>query len=116
MNYSKRGKSCFLKALDAGAEPGITFLSRGTAYLKLKNPDDALADFSRAVEAGRNNPKPYYFRGMAYTNKEDFEKAVADFSTAIELKPVSTIRTWGIIHSHEQTRRRRSGYQERGQL
>jgi protein-S-isoprenylcysteine O-methyltransferase Ste14 len=40
----------FSKALDAGAEPGITFLSRGTAYLKLKNPDDALADFSRAVE------------------------------------------------------------------
>lgn len=79
--------NAFSKALDAGSEPGITFMSRGTAQLKLRNPDAAIADFSRAIDAVRDNPKPYYFRGMAYTNKEDFEKGVADFDKAIELKP-----------------------------
>ena len=77
----------FTKALEAGFEPTMTYLSRGAAYLKLKEPDRAIVDFGRAIELDNANFRAYYYRGMANSQKRDFEKAVADFSKAIELKP-----------------------------
>lgn len=62
----------FTKALDAGADPEITYLSRGTAYLKLKEANEAIDDFTKAIEADKSSPRACYYRGMAYTNKEDF--------------------------------------------
>jgi threonine dehydratase len=77
----------FTKALEAGYDAKISYLSRGAAYLKLKEPDRAIGDFSKAIELDNSNVRSYYYRGMANAQKKDFEKAVADFSKAIELKP-----------------------------
>jgi tetratricopeptide (TPR) repeat protein len=83
----KESIEAFTKAAEAGYEPTISYLSRGAAYLKLRETADAIADFTRVIDSDNNNPRAYYYRGMAYAQKKDFEKAVADFSRAIELKP-----------------------------
>jgi tetratricopeptide (TPR) repeat protein len=77
----------FTKAADSGYDPVISRLSRGAAYLKLKEADRAIGDFSSVITMDRETPRAYYYRGMAYAQKEDYEKAVADFTRAIELKP-----------------------------
>jgi len=79
--------TAFTKALKAGYDAKISHLSRGAAYLKLKEPDRAIGDFSKAIELDNSNVRSYYYRGMANAQKKDFEMAVADFSKAIELKP-----------------------------
>jgi tetratricopeptide (TPR) repeat protein len=77
----------FTKAADAGYDPVISYLSRGAAYLKLRDAENAIEDFSRVIESYGESPRSYYYRGMAYAQKKDFGKAVEDFTKAIELKP-----------------------------
>lgn len=77
----------FTRALDAGAEPFITHLSRGAAYLRMKEPDRAIEDFTSAADIDGRSARAYYYRGAAHMFKEDYEKAVDDLAAAIELKP-----------------------------
>jgi tetratricopeptide (TPR) repeat protein len=77
----------FTKALESGYDPKMSHLSRGAAYIKLKESDKALEDFDKVIGLDKNNARAYYYRGMANTQKKDFKKAVADFSKAIELRP-----------------------------
>lgn len=77
----------FTEALKAGFDPGITYLSRGAAHLKMNEPDKAIEDFTRGIEADPEKANAYYYRGTAHMAKEDYEKALADMSCAIELKP-----------------------------
>ncbi|RPI37319.1 MAG: tetratricopeptide repeat protein [Nitrospiraceae bacterium] len=77
----------FTKALESGYDPKMSHLSRGAAYIKLKEPDKALGDFDKVIALDKNNARAYYYRGMANVQKRDFEKAAADFSKAIALKP-----------------------------
>jgi tetratricopeptide (TPR) repeat protein len=79
--------NAFTKALEAGYDAKISYLSRGAAYLKLREADQAIGDFSKAIELDNSSARSYYYRGMACAQKKDFEKAVADFSKAIDLKP-----------------------------
>jgi tetratricopeptide (TPR) repeat protein len=65
----------------------MSYLSRGAAYLKLKEADDAVDDFSAAITLDDRSPRSYYYRGMAYAQKKDYAKAVEDFSRALALKP-----------------------------
>lgn len=83
----KESIEAFTKALEKGAEPGISYLSRGAAYLKMENPDKAIEDFTKAIEANRENFRGYYYRGSAYMVKEDHKNAIKDFTRALELKP-----------------------------
>jgi tetratricopeptide (TPR) repeat protein len=77
----------FSKALEAGFAPGITYLSRGAAYLKMNEPDKAIEDFNRGIEADPEKANAYYYRGAAHMAKDEYEKAIADMNCAIELKP-----------------------------
>jgi tetratricopeptide (TPR) repeat protein len=83
----KESIEAFTKAAEAGHEQKISYLSRGAAYLKLREADKAISDFSKVIDLDKNNPRAYYYRGMANTQKKDFETAVKDFSKAIELRP-----------------------------
>ncbi len=77
----------FTKAFEAGYDKKMSYLSRGAAYLKLHEADNAIADFGSVIALDDKSPRPYYYRGMAYAQKKDYSNAVADFSKAIELKP-----------------------------
>jgi tetratricopeptide (TPR) repeat protein len=82
----KESIEAFTKALEAGADPFIVYLSRGAAYLKLKEVDKAIDDFNKAIGVNNKNARAYYFRGMAFMFNNEFEKAVSDFSKALEIK------------------------------
>ena len=83
----KESIAAFTNALEAGADPFMTYLSRGAAHLKLKEIDPAISDFGKAIGINRQKPRPYYYRGMAYMVKNDYKKAAGDFSKALELEP-----------------------------
>jgi tetratricopeptide (TPR) repeat protein len=77
----------FTKAADAGYDSTMAYLSRGVAYMKLKETDRAITDFSSVLAREQKNPRAYYYRGMAYAQKKDYEKAAADFTKAIDVQP-----------------------------
>jgi tetratricopeptide (TPR) repeat protein len=77
----------FTEALEEGHDPGIIYLSRGVAYLKMNEIDEAIEDLSRAIDADREKANGYYYRGVAYIIKESYEKAISDLDKAIKLKP-----------------------------
>lgn len=83
----RESAEAFTKAADAGYDRRISYLSRGAAYLKLREADKAIADFSRVIALDDKGPRAYYYRGMSHSQKKDYSKAVEDFSKAIELKP-----------------------------
>lgn len=82
----KESIEAFTKAIKAGADPYIAYLSRGAAHLKLKEGDEAIKDFNRAINANSKSARAYFFRGMAHMLKNNFEKTAEDFTKALELK------------------------------
>lgn len=76
----------FTKALEAGADPYIAYLSRGVAYIKIKEVDKAISDFNHAISANSKSARAYFYRGMAYMMQMEFENAVVDFTKALTLK------------------------------
>lgn len=77
----------FTKAIEAGADPFMCHLSRGTAYLRLKDTANAMTDFDKAISLNSGNARAYYYRGMVHMVRDEHEKAVEDFSKALGLKP-----------------------------
>jgi tetratricopeptide (TPR) repeat protein len=83
----KESVDVFTKAVEAGADPFMCYLSRGTAYLRLKDTASAMADFDKAIGLNSRNARAYYYRGMIHMIRDEHDKAVEDFSKALELKP-----------------------------
>lgn len=65
----------------------LTFVSRGSAYLKMNQVDAALADFNRAIEIDPNYSKAFHLRGLAEEKQGDDANALKDFSRAIDIDP-----------------------------
>lgn len=82
----KESVEVFTKAIEAGADPYIAYLSRGAANLKADAADQSIHDFTQALVANSQSARAYFFRGSVYMMKEEFEKAVSDFTKALELK------------------------------
>ena len=78
---------CFTRSIDSGVETEIAFLSRGVAYLKMQQADEAIHDFSRVVELNDNNFRAHFYRGMAIMAKEKYGDAIKDFDMTIKLQP-----------------------------
>jgi hypothetical protein len=56
--------------------------NRGLHYLKDKQFNEAITDFSRVIAENPTAYKAYYHRGVAYYSLDDFIKAQADFDLA----------------------------------
>jgi tetratricopeptide (TPR) repeat protein len=82
----KESIEAFTKAINAGADPYIGHLSRGVAYVKVNDIDQALDDFTRAIAVNSQSARAYFFRGMASMMKNEFDNAVSDFTKALEFK------------------------------
>jgi tetratricopeptide (TPR) repeat protein len=76
----------YTNAIEAGADPYIAHLSRGVAYVKVKEADKALDDFTRALKTNSGSARAYFYRGLVHMMKEEFENAVGDFTKALEFK------------------------------
>ncbi len=75
----------FSKAEAEGCNPVNAYLSRGAAYLNMKDFDKAIEDFGRVLEIDTDNERAFYYRGVAHLNKGDFNEAVNDLSRSIAL-------------------------------
>src|SRR5438128_2558409 len=64
---------------------------KGLEWLKKKEYDKAIADFSEAIRILPDNATGYLTRGGAYHSKKEYDKAIADFSEAIRLDPKSSL-------------------------
>jgi tetratricopeptide (TPR) repeat protein len=82
----KESIEAFTKALEAGADPYISHLSRGVGYVKVQDIDNALSDFTKAISLNKQSARAYFFRGMAHMMKNEFENAVSDFTNALKYK------------------------------
>lgn len=82
----KESIEAFTKALEGGADPYISHLSRGVGYVKLQDIDSALIDFNKAISLNTKSARAYFFRGLVYMMQNEFENAVSDFSNALDYK------------------------------
>ncbi len=83
----KESIDAFTKAIEAGEKTEVAFLSRGVAYFKAEQYDNAIRDFDTAINMNDQNFRSYFYRGTMYIAKEDYEKAITDFDKTIKLKP-----------------------------
>jgi len=77
----------FTRSLEAGGNTDIAYLSRGVAFLKLQQVDEAIYDFSRVLDLNDNNFRAHFYRGMANMAKENYSEAIKDFDRTIMLQP-----------------------------
>jgi cellulose biosynthesis protein BcsQ/Tfp pilus assembly protein PilF len=71
-----------------------SYFNRGDVYLKMKDYDNAIRDFTHAIELKpasgdlhAQDAESYYKRGLSYSWKKDYDLAIADYIKAIELNP-----------------------------
>lgn len=77
----------FSEAIKTGENTDIAFLSRGVAYLKNHETDNAIEDFSEVVKRNDHNVKAHFYKGIAYMAKQYYEEAISEFDKTIELAP-----------------------------
>lgn len=63
------------------------YIARGTIFLSLAQPTDALKDFSQALSLEPNYAGAYYLRGVAHAQQRNLTGAIADFDRAIQASP-----------------------------
>lgn len=63
----------------------ITISNRGLGYLRDKQYDRAIIDFSDALIVNPRNPFSFNFRGEAWREKGNFDRALADFAEALQI-------------------------------
>lgn len=85
-NYEK-SIEILTEAAESDPSRKLTFVSRGSAYLRLDQLDEAFADFNRAVELDPNYARAYHLRGLVSERKGNYTLAIEDFDRAIEINP-----------------------------
>ncbi len=81
-------------ALEKGGIQGetlsITLSNRGLGYLRNKEYDKSIIDFSEALLINPKNPYAFNSRGEAWREKGNTERALADFAEALNVDPSFT--------------------------
>jgi Tfp pilus assembly protein PilF len=65
----------------------LTWLARGSVYLKTGNSQNAISDFNQAIALDSNHPKAYHLRGLARELAGDNNAALEDFTRALDIDP-----------------------------
>jgi tetratricopeptide (TPR) repeat protein len=68
----------------------ITLSNRGLGYLRSKDFDKSIIDFSEALLIDPKNAYSFNFRGEAWREKGNFDRALADFEDALGVDPAFT--------------------------
>jgi tetratricopeptide (TPR) repeat protein len=61
------------------------YISRGSAYLDLKEYDRSIKDYNKAIELTPEDAQIYAYRGRAYYEIEEFDNALRDYDKALTL-------------------------------
>lgn len=84
------------KALAAQPDDALVYQSRGFFFLRQKDFDRALQDFSRQIRITPGDPVGYLNRGMLLEDMGRGDAAAADFRTACDLGSGDGCRMGGI--------------------
>ena len=85
-NYGK-SIDLFSEAITFDPAFKLAIKSRGAAYLRLGNIQNAIADFNRVLELDPRNARTFHLRGLAHEKAGDDKQALADLNKAIEINP-----------------------------
>ena len=75
----------FTQAIHLSPNNAEGYINRATAYIKLLQPDKAMADFSKAVLLDPLNSSLYYWRAQAWQAKDDSFNMYEDLKCSCEL-------------------------------
>jgi tetratricopeptide (TPR) repeat protein len=77
-----------------------TLSNRGLGYLRSKQYDKAIIDFSEAILVDPKNPYAFDNRGDAWRDKGNYDRALADYDQALAIEPsfTSALLNRGITH------------------
>ncbi len=67
-----------------------TLSNRGLGYLRSKQYDKAIIDFSEAILINPKNPFAFDNRGDAWREKGNYDRALADYNEALSIEPTFT--------------------------
>jgi len=67
-----------------------TLSNRGLGYLRSKQFDKAIIDFSEAILINPKNPFAFDNRGDAWREKGSYDRALADYNEALSIEPTFT--------------------------
>ena len=73
------------KASELDNEYPTVYISRGSAYLDLKEYDKAIANYTIAIKLSPENEEPYAYRGRAYYEIDSLKNSKDDFDKSITL-------------------------------
>lgn len=73
-----------------GSTLSTTLSNRGLGYLRSKQYDKAIIDFSEAILINPKNPFAFDNRGDAWREKGNYERALADYNEALAIEPSFT--------------------------
>ena len=77
---------------EGGCAVGVqVYCNRANTCLKLKRPEDCLADCERASQRDGSYAKPYALMGEAHIMMEEYEQAVRDYDRATDMDPSSQV-------------------------
>jgi len=65
----------------------MSYFSRGIAYLKKNQYNEAIRDFDRVLAVRTDFVNAYYNRGVAYNLLKKYDLAINDFNKTVELSP-----------------------------
>ena len=65
---------------------GWGYYSRGQVFLKKKELEKAISDFTRAIELEKEQYYFYFFRAVAYRQKKDYEHTVKDLKKTLAIR------------------------------
>ena len=73
--------------IDVDSGDKLSYLARGSVYLKMSDTKNAIDDFSRVLKIDSKHPKAFHLRGLAREMAGDNDEALTDFNQAIDLDP-----------------------------
>lgn len=87
-----------------GKDLSWIYSNRGVSYERMRQVDNAIADYSEAIRLDPDYPSAYYNRGCLYLDRAQFDPAIADFTKAMSLAAPSGIHSKGQALSTNQVR------------
>jgi tetratricopeptide (TPR) repeat protein len=64
----------------------MAHLSRGVAYMNLREAGPAIDDFTGAIDLNASGDRPFYYRGVAHMIKGEYGHAIEDFTRVLKMK------------------------------
>lgn len=91
----------FSQAIKIDPSIATAYNNRGSAYLSLKQYQQAISDYTLAIQLNPGYSDAYYNRGCVYSDLSQYDQAISDYTTGIQLNPsdASAYYNRGLAHT-----------------